>query len=169
MNKPTPFTAPETFALTHDGERITGRVLERSVRRLHVQLDQPFGLLHCARRVHPSVGGALGYAGTAGDYFKEETLLFLYRRAQILQYNLPRIGSLIRAEPALADLALRLLDPVIGRYAPFNAHSFLLATHALQLQPVQLPPLTGDPLLSRLLGDEDVKALLFQDLTARSI
>ena len=165
MNKPTPFTAPETFALTHDGERITGRVLERSVRRLHVQLDQPFGLLHCARRVHPSVGGALGYEGTAGDHFKEETLLLLYKRAQVLRSNLPRISTLLRAEPALATLVVRLLDPVIGRYAPFNAHSFLLATHALQLQPVQLPPLTGDPFLSRLLGDEDVKALLFRDLT----
>lgn len=166
MNQPTHFIVPEDFTIEHDGIAIRGRVLERSVRRLAVQLFEPHGLLHTVRRVHPSVGGALGYEGTAGDAFKGESLLFLYERACLLDAAIPRLADTVRADLKLKDQIVNSLAPVIGSYAPYNAHSFLLATHALDLKPINLPFIPTFEFPAHILHWSDTKVLLYQALCA---
>lgn len=160
MNHATYYTVPETFTIQHAGLAITGRVLERSVRRLTVQLIDPYGLLHTTKRVHPSIGGALGFEGTAGDHFKVELLMFLYDRAVQINNSLPLIVQAYQSH-GLAEACIQRLQPVIGSYAPFNAHSFILATNALENRPTALPDLPLCPVPPHLLIWEDLKILVY--------
>jgi hypothetical protein len=166
MNHYTHFNVPEDFTIQHDGITIKGRVLERSVRRLAVQLIEPYGLLHTVRRVHPSVGGALGYEGTAGDTFKVEMLIFLFERARQLADAIPRLASTINSDRQLRDQIIHRLSPVIGSYAPYNAHSFMLATHALEHRPTGLPRIPIFEMPEHILEWPDTKVLLYRALHA---
>lgn len=165
MNHPTHFTVPEVFTIEHAGKRITGQVLERSVRRLTVQLVEPHGLLHVTKQVHPSIGGALGFEGTAGDSFKVELLQFLYDRAVLLDTH---VQQLVHAYRTLgqAEACVQRLRPVIGSYAPFNAHSFMLATTALEHRPMALPPLGGGIVPQHMLSWCDLQVLVYGRLQA---
>ena len=164
MNRPTHFTVPETFTIEHEGTRITGRVLERSVRRLAVQLIEPYGLLHTVSRVHPMLGGALGYEGTVGDTFKVEALIHLYQQALLMADAIPKLERTARLTKYLREEIVGQLKPVIGSYVPFNDHSFLLATHALALRPQILPPIPTDGVLPKLLDRPDAQVLLYREL-----
>ena len=163
MNHPTYFTVPDTFTIQHAGLAITGRVLERSVRRLTVQLIDPHGLLSVTKRVHPSIGGALGFEGSAGDHFKVELLQFLYDRAIQIGKSLPQLVQAYRTN-GQADACLQQLRPVITTYAPFNAHSFTLATNALENRPTALPPLADCPVPPHMLEWNDLKVLVYRAL-----
>lgn len=168
MNRPVRFSVPEVFTIEHAGQLITGKVLERSVRRLTVQLVEPYGLLHVTKRVHPSIGGALGFEGSAGDHFKVELLQFLYDRAVRISLALPQLVKAYRTS-GLAEQCLKRLQPVIGSYAPFNAHSFLLATNALENRPTALPPVPDCPVPPDMLVWNDLKVLVFRSLLEGSV
>ena len=164
MNQHTHFTVPETFTIERDGIQVTGRVLERSVRRLAVQLVEPYGLLHVVNRVHPMLGGALGYEGTAGDTLKVEALIYLYQQALLMADAIPKLERTARLTKYLREEIVDKLKPVIGSYVPFNEHSFLLATHALELRPQILPPIPTDGVLPKLLDRSDAQVLLYREL-----
>ncbi len=163
MNHAVSFSVPETFTITRHGATITGRVIERNRRRLAVHLVAPYGLLHVSKHVHPSIGGALGFTGSAGDVFKVELLQFLHRRAQLLEQALPTLVRAYRLH-GLERAVLASLQPLIGRYAPFEQHGFLLATHALERQPVLLPALPEPTGYNQQLTWPDVQVLLYRDL-----
>lgn len=164
MNRPVRFSVSEVFTIEHAGQLITGKVLERSVRRLTVQLVEPYGLLHVTKRVHPSIGGALGFEGSAGDTFKVELLVLLYERAVLLQPVVPILARAVRADRHLEERVIACLRPVIGRYAPFNFHSYALATHALEHQLVALPPLPAEGIAPHVLAWHDTKVMLYREL-----
>lgn len=163
MNHPTYFTVPEVFTIVHEGQKITGKVLERSIRRLTVQLIEPHGLLHVTKRVHPSIGGVLGFEGSAGDHFKVELLQFLHDRALQLDASLPKLVHAYRST-GQAEACLQVLGPVIRSYAPFNAHSFVLATTALEHRPITLPIPGNAVVPQHMLEWCDLQVLLYSKL-----